>query len=238
MTRDEWLQQLPATRAGIAAAWGLTLTDPYPAGHCSWVAPTTDGRVLKLGWLHPEALHEAEALQLWDGDGAVRLERRQVIGGTNAMLLERCEPGTTLRALPEQEQDVVVAGLLKRLWREPAAPFRPLTQMCDQWAADSGHEKADLFRELARGATTSVLLLTDLHAGNILAHTREPWLVIDPKPYVGDPHYDALQHMRNCPARLKKDPQGLVRRMAGLLDLDPVRLGLWLEARLAVDPMD
>ena len=35
------------------------------------------------------------------------------------MLLERCEPGTLLRALPEPEQDVVLAGLLRRLWRAP-----------------------------------------------------------------------------------------------------------------------
>ena len=33
------------------------------------------------------------------------------------MLLERCEPGTLLRELPEPEQDVVLAGLLRRLWR-------------------------------------------------------------------------------------------------------------------------
>jgi len=45
------------------------------------------------------------------------------------MLLERCEPGMPLRPLPEVEQDVVVAGLLRRLRRVPAVPhpFRPLS---------------------------------------------------------------------------------------------------------------
>ena len=39
---------------------------------------------------------------------------------------------------------------------------------------------------------------TDLHAGNVVRAEREPWLVIDPKPFVGDPAYDATQHLLNC----------------------------------------
>ncbi|MHB1836702.1 MAG: aminoglycoside phosphotransferase family protein [Solirubrobacteraceae bacterium] len=39
---------------------------------------------------------------------------------------------------------------------------------------------------------------TDLHAENVLCSQREPWLVIDPKPYVGDPAYE--------PARLQTGP--------------------------------
>ncbi len=78
-------------------------------------------------------------------------------------------------------------------------------------------------RRRPRTADHHVLLCTDLHAGNILAAERERWLVIDPKPYVGDPTYDALQHILNCPDRLDADPSGFARRMAELLDLDPIR---------------
>jgi streptomycin 6-kinase len=49
------------------------------------------------------------------------------------LLLERCVPGMPLsQLLPEPEQDEVVAGLLRRLWAQPAGtyPFRPLAQMC------------------------------------------------------------------------------------------------------------
>lgn len=60
---------------------------------------------------------------------------------------------------------------------------------------------------------------------------REPWLVVDPKPYVGDPAYDGLQHMLNCGERLAVDPTGLARRMADLLELDADRMILWLFAR-------
>jgi streptomycin 6-kinase len=176
-------------------------------------------------------------------------ERDQTI----ALLLERCLPGTPLRAAAaEPEQDVIVAGLLRQLWRQPAAghPFRPLQEMCDEWADrfeqqfEQQGEKTDaaldpgiaragiaLFRALPRTADERVLLCTDLHSGNILAARRAPWLVIDPKPYVGDPAYDALQHMLNCEGRLASDPEGLARRMAGLLGLDPGRLTTWLFAR-------
>jgi streptomycin 6-kinase len=87
-----------------------------------------------------------------------------------------------------------------------------------------------LFRALPVSAPTTVLLCTDLHAGNILAASREPWLVIDPKPFAGDPCYDVLQHMLNCD-RLLTDPVGLAKRMAELLELDEERVLLWAFAR-------
>ena len=90
-------------------------------------------------------------------------------------------------------------------------------------------------RTLPATADRQVLLCTDLHAGNILAADREPWLVIDPKPYLGDPTYDAVQHLLNCAERLHADPTGLADRMAGLLDVDAVRLRRWLFARCVLE---
>jgi streptomycin 6-kinase len=71
-----------------------------------------------------------------------------------------------------------------------------------------------------------------------LAAEREPWLVIDPKPYVGDPTYDALQHLLNCDERLHADPVGLARRVADLLGLEEERLLLWLFARCVQESPD
>ena len=84
----------------------------------------------------------------------------------------------------------------------------------------------ELFRSLPLTADRAELLLTDLHAGNVLAAEREPWLVIDPKPYVGDPAYDPLQHLLNCPGRLQADPAGLADRMADLCEVDRDRFRL------------
>jgi streptomycin 6-kinase len=81
-------------------------------------------------------------------------------------------------------------------------------------------------------------LATDLHAGNVLRAQREPWLVIDPKPFVGDPAYDATQHLFNCSARLRSDPEGTIRRLADLLEVDHERLRLWIFARAAAEPRE
>jgi len=88
-----------------------------------------------------------------------------------------------------------------------------------------------LFRELPETADSRVLLCTDLHGDNILAAQRPPWLLIDPKPYLGDPAYDVLQHMLNCEDRLAADPAGLAARMAGLAGVDSARVRQWLFAR-------
>ena len=56
-------------------------------------------------------------------------------------------------------------------------------------------------------------------------------MLIDPKPYVGDPHYDVLQHMLNDPRRLVSDPSGFAGRMAELTGLDARRVRQWLLAR-------
>lgn len=246
----------------LSAAWALEVGEPYePGGSCAWVAParTATGQdvVLKVGFNHWEADHEAQGLTAWDGDGAVRCLRAQRMGNTTALLLERCRPGHQLGAdLPEAEQDVVIAGLLLRLWGAPVAgdaPFRSLQLMCDEWAAsferrvaadggglDPGLARAGIgaLRELPAGADRAVLLCTDLHAGNVLAAEREPWLAIDPKPFVGDPAYDTVQHMLNCDKRLAGDPVALARRMAGLLDLEPDRVARWLFARCAQEALD
>ena len=170
----------------------------------------------------------------------------------DAMLLERCEPGTVLRTLEEPEQDLVIAQLLRRLWRPPSAPhpFRPLSAMTARWSdetlAQAGQwpdpglvaEGLRLFRELPQSAPAEVLLATDLHAGNVLRAQREPWLAIDPKPFVGDPAYDATQHLFNCDERLHVDPDGTIRRFAELLAVDQERVRLWMFARAAAEPRD
>lgn len=76
-----------------------------------------------------EGEHKLDGLRFWDGNPTVHLLKADQ--DLNAMLLERCEPGTVLRILPEPEQDVVIAELLRRLWRSPSPPhpFRPLSAM-------------------------------------------------------------------------------------------------------------
>jgi len=62
--------------------------------------------------------------------------------------------------------------------------------------------------------------------------------VIHPKPYIGDPTYDVLQHMLNCDGRLRADPDDFIARIATLADLDVRRLRLWLLARCVQESLD
>jgi streptomycin 6-kinase len=251
MRTFDWL---PDALRDLGRRWSIAIGEPFNTEEvsCAWVAPVTlsDGTsaVLKLGIPHMEADHELAGLRFWNGNATVRVLLSD--DQTGAMLLERCVPGTSLRALPEFDQDVVIFGLLRRLWRPlPAThPFRPLSVLMDSWSEetradaqqwpDGGlvEEGLRLFRDLPRSGSSEVLLATDLHAGNVLRSQREPWLVIDPKPFVGDPAYDATQHLFNCEARLRSDPHGLIRRAADLLDVDRERVRLWTFARAAAEP--
>jgi streptomycin 6-kinase len=254
----DWIAVLPALVTDVASRWELRVGEPFqPGGQCSWTAPATDasGRdlVLKVGFRFAggEERDEAAGLRVWNGDGAVRLHAAEASESAYALLMERCVPGTPLgRLLPGPEQDRIVAGLLHQLWARPhgAYRFRPLAQMCAAWAdkferdyasadpagrIDPGLARAGiaLFRDLPGSADAHVLLCTDLHGDNVLAAQRAPWLVIDPKPYVGDPAYDVLQHMLNCDDRLAADPAALADRMADLAGLDRGRVRQWLFAR-------
>jgi streptomycin 6-kinase len=216
---------------------------------CSFVAfvHRADGTAaaLKLGLPHMEAEQELEGLRFWNGDPTVRLLEADAARG--ALLLERCEPATPLSERPEPEQDEVIAALLRRLWRVPPKPgaFRPLYAMVRYWAdcayarssdwPDPGLARAgvELLLELGQPADGDVLLATDLHAGNVLRARREPWLVIDPKPFLGDAAYDATQHLLNCMPRLRADPCGTVTSVATRLGVSPERVRHWLFARLA-----
>jgi streptomycin 6-kinase len=251
--REEWLSTLPAIVERFSGEWSLQVGPPFqPGGHTAWVAPavgrTGENFVLKVAWRHPEAEHEADALLVWAGNGAVRSHAAAELNGTIVMLLEHAVPGTPLSGVPEPDQDAVIASLLQRLWVTPPSGhrFRSLAEMCDRWAdefetrraaglvdLDSGlaEEGIGLLRSLPRTADRGVLLCTDLHAGNVLSAQRERWLVIDPKPYLGDPTYDVLQHLINCDTRLAEDPLALVIDFASRLDLDRERLRQWLFVR-------
>lgn len=229
----------------------LTVGEPFENVMCSWVAPAARSGapvVLKIGMPHMEGEHEIAGLRFWNGDGMIRL--LDADESLNAMLLERCIPGDSLAERPALEQDTIIATLLRRLWREPPsdAPFRPLSEMIVAWRAETlsyerqwsdpplVREGLDLFERLANDAAPRVLLATDLHAGNVLRAEREAWLAIDPKPFVGDPAFDATQYLMDCRGRLAADARGTVQKLADLLGVDRGRVHAWLFARLAAEP--
>jgi streptomycin 6-kinase len=232
----EWLAGLPGIVAECGEQWSLDLEEPVDTPH-SLVVPAGDA-VLKVNApSHFEADHEPDALARWDGGGAVRLLARD--DGKRAFLCERCRPGTTLWDTSVDES-AVVAPLLARLSIQSQGrhPFRLLADEADRWADElpkrnelsGGVLEAplvdyalDVFRTVDRGA--AYLANQDLHGANILSAEREPWLVIDPKPLVGEPELDAVGLLRNAVWR----GQSLSRWLDTLtsLGLDRQRLRGW-----------
>jgi streptomycin 6-kinase len=208
----EWLDRLPKLVDSLLAEWELRVDGTATHGVAGLVVPVLDAggarAVLKVSWPHWEASYEHLALQLWHGDGAIRLLRADP--HRYALLLERVS-GRDLTTVPVLEACELVAGFYPRL-HVPAGPqFRRLSEQTARWSTRLlelptaapvprryVEQAAALGRDFASDpATDGRLIHTDLHYFNVLAADREPWLVIDPKPLSGDPHYEVAPLLWN-----------------------------------------
>jgi streptomycin 6-kinase len=201
--------------------------------------------VLKLIYPHRESEHEADALELWDGEGAVRLLRRD--DSRSAMLIERCEPGTFLAERGQDEALDVLNELLPRLWKRAGSPFRPLAEEAAWWveslaagwkAADRPYERRlldaalEALRELPPTQGEQVLVHQDLHGENVLAARREPWLAIDPKPLTGEREFALASIVRSFElGDTRRDVLHRLDRLTAELGLDRERARGWTIAQ-------
>lgn len=239
-----WLQRLPGLLRDVLEHWDLRLAGETLAGHVSYVVPVMRGEAryaLKIQWPHPECLHEADALRHWDGDGAVRLidhDRQR-----HALLLEWCEPGTTLGAARVADPLAIAIDVLGRLEKPAGAPFRSLAEEAASWLAglhddweaaarpcekslvDAAYRYLD---DLRQGVGEAVLLHQDLHGDNILAARRQPWLAIDPKPLAGERHFAAAPVVRSFElGATRRDTLYRFDRLTEELNLDRERARGW-----------
>jgi streptomycin 6-kinase len=218
-----------------AERWSLAIGEPYEQGVGGHTTRATlrDGTpvVLKLVHPHRESEHEADALRAWDGDGAIRLLARD----GDALLLERCEPGTPLSAAGQDAALDVLIGLLPRLWRPAGEPFHSLADEAAWWypklprtrIGDAAREAIDA---LAPTQGEQVLLHQDLHGDNVLAADREPWLAIDPKPLAGARAVAPIVRSREL-GESKRDVLHRFDRLTSELGLDRERARGWTIAQ-------
>jgi streptomycin 6-kinase len=254
---QRWLARLPALVAELAGEWSLEPGSPYVGGNCALVLRASRAGkavVLKVSWPDMETLPEPDALRLWDGDGSVQLlaadERR------GALLLERLEPGTPLSDHPNRDEALaIVCGLVRRL-RRPPPPLHRFHEAADvarqavselrrRWTAagepfetalvDAAVSAAEVLLSVP-STNAPVVVNRDLHLGNVLAAEREPWLVIDPKPLVGEPAFDGGHLLADA---LESDAtadrvEHVSVQVADGLGVSPDRLRSWAMVR-AVD---
>ncbi len=208
----DWVYRLPKLLSDLLEEWQLRMDGWMMHGFVALVVPVrTAGdtpAVLKVSFPEEETEHEHLALQHWAGRGAVRLLRADP--KRSAMLLERLHQ-ERLDLVGDLEACEVVAGLYGLVHVAALPQLRPLTtyvaRSVDRLAALP--RNAPLPRRLVEQAitlagdfakdqaTTGTMIHGDLHYLNVMAADRAPWLVIDPKPLDGDPHYEPAPMLWN-----------------------------------------
>ena len=234
------LEALARIARDVAVEWGLELGPPFALSRFSYVAPAGDDAVLKVTPAEDdESGEEADALELWDGDGAVRLLRRD--RERRALLIERARPGTDISELRDDEATAIAVALGLRLWRPAGEPFRWIGDHVPGWldraerSRQEGWELVpqarELYASLDVGRTT--LVHGDFHHHNIL-RAGSVHLAIDPKPMLGEAEYDVPSFLRN-PLSYEMRLDVTKRRLAAFADagLDEERMRAWTFVRLA-----
>jgi streptomycin 6-kinase len=227
------LSAAKATALHAAREWGLELGEPFALSCVSYVAPAGQA-VLKVAWEgDDESLHEGDALELWDGDGAVRLLRRS----GRALLEERAVPGDDLSSLPDDEATAIAVDLASRLWHRARLPFRPVAPEVPRWldrAEQAESELVPLARELLAELDPGAdwVVHGDFHHHNILRH-GERFVAIDPKPYLCDREYDLPSFLWNPMDNRLEDREQTERRIAAFVaeGLDDFRIRAWTVIR-------
>jgi streptomycin 6-kinase len=244
-----WIAALPALLDRLCRSWRLQVEDAVAGrGYHGVVLPVRRGAercVLKLTWPAERTVAEARALTAWRGRGAVLLLEADLEAG--ALLLERLDPTRTLDSMDLGAAAQVAGRLLRRLAIPAPDGVRPLRAVADEIGVSLPGRQERLGRPVPKGwlATASGLaqelgasagdrlVHADLHYGNILAGTREPWLAIDPKPVAGDPEH-AIPELLWTRVDELQDAQAIRRLLtvlAGSGELDGKRARGWAIVR-------
>lgn len=212
----EWLERLPGILAACEERWGVRIGEPVGNLSFNYVAPAVraDGSeaMVKVG-LTDEFPSQPEALRHFGGQGMVQLLAYDEQDA--AMLMERLRPGTSLRAVENDEQAISAATeVMRRIWRPLPTEHYPFPTVTD-WGKGFARLRAlynggtgpfppaifdraeKMYAELCASMAEPVLLHGDLHQDNILAAEREPWLAVDPKGVIGEPVYETGSILRN-----------------------------------------
>jgi streptomycin 6-kinase len=216
-----------------AAHWGLALEAPFAMSSVSYVAPAGPV-VVKVPWGgDDESLHEADALRLWDGNGAVRLLDQ--FGP--AILEERAIPGDDLSAVADAEATRIALEIAQQLWVVGRPPFRPVVPEVQRWldeAEVAGSELVPLARDVLStlGEPVDWVVHGDLHHHNLVRH-GERYLAIDPKPYLCEREFDVPAFLWNPKDNVLDDGQQTQDRIAAFVaaGLDEWRIRAWTVVR-------
>lgn len=220
------------TAEEAARDWEVELGEPFVLSRHSYVAPVGKDKVLKVAWAgDEESLHEADALALWDGEGAVRMHRADP--QRRALLEERADPGSDISDLDQDAAMAVAVELGAKLWRHAGAPFRRVADFVPGWLESDPSPLTPLALELWPTIEHHAdwLVHGDFHHHNVLRHDAR-FVAIDPKPYLADREYDVYTWLHN-PLPYTMSRADVERRIAHFVaaGLDDYRIRAWAIVR-------
>jgi streptomycin 6-kinase len=198
-----WLDELPNVVAELCQRWHLSVDGDPMHGHLAIVVPVrrqNESYALKVSWQDVDTIHEARALQLWNGRGTVQVLASSPQHG--AMLIEWLDPHRTLFGLPLDDA-IRMAGTMVRNLAVPGDSTLPTATGLAESITRSAPERWEhlgrpiavqwIDQAVALGTEVSQVPATsmvnwDLHYGNVLfSPTYRRWVATDPKPAVGVP---------------------------------------------------
>ena len=239
-----WLDGLPETVERLAAAWDLTLGEPFSGGTAGFVVAAEDATgtacVLKIampvdvdeiaGFQRAVTVHQLAA-----GRGCARLLAHDPT--VPAMLLERLGPDLHQLGLATARVLEVIADTLRSFWRPvppdcglPTGPdkaewlvefitttWEHLGRPCPRTVVDRAVGYSDE-RAAAFDPTTAVMVHGDAHGWNTLEAAGGGYAFVDPEGIISEPAHDLAVPMReyNEPL-LAGDTDRLVRERAEML---------------------
>lgn len=241
----QWLRQLPDVVTTLARQWQLSnllVVDNLSYNFVMSGKQKEKDIILKFGLDSDSFTQELMALDVFSGHGCVNL--LEVSLDHHAMLMEMANPGHSLKTLfPHQERESIqiASQLIQKLHDAKAGDYTPFKNLEDlikilymKWDIPAYHMKkaCELSKKLLETTTTSVLLHGDFHHDNILAHEKG-WVAIDPKGFVGDPHYEVSVFLYNPISELYDHPDceaiiaQRVKLFANYLNYDEQRVKEW-----------
>lgn len=253
-TGEAWIKDLPSLLAQLGSKWNLRFLKVMPNLTYNFVGLVEmmamgETAILKMA----PGSQNIETEVLWLGCFDEAVPKIYWHDETyHAFLMERLEPGHSLRTLVQRGDDDgatrIICHTIQSLQshQQKQVEFTHLSELAGNLSVLKNHldnrtlSKAEsLFHELTINSTQDVILHGDLHHDNILS-TGSTWKVIDPHGYVGDPVFEVgsmIYNFWDCFPPDRSIAQAVERRLhilAEELPFDPQRIKAWAFCKAAL----
>lgn len=195
-----WLENLDKHLESLAFEWNFKFLHPVPDLSYNFVAVVqlqTGPAILKTGPSAARLMVEAEWLKAHKNRAPAIVHLSQE---KNAFLMEKLEPGRSLKYLVKEGRDEEATAILAQVILDlqscdvlHQADYQPIADHLASFSFLQGHLDAKIleqakaiYRDLCLDSSNNIILHGDLHHDNILQKGAS-WYVIDPQGYIGDP---------------------------------------------------